>query len=209
MMKTNFLTAIAIAVVATLTATAQPQRAQPYSGLNPQEIRQPYRAGGFSMPMGNLDEKQRAELQKIRTEQLKESTQFRSLLREKRAKLETLQIADKPDMREINKLIDEIAAVQAQEMKAQAANRQKIRGLLTDEQRVRFDAMDANREGMRANMRNMRPGIEGMRPGFEGMRSGAGNFRPGLENARPDVRKDRQAPPGGERFRGQRPERPE
>jgi Spy/CpxP family protein refolding chaperone len=197
-MKTKFFMAIAIATVTSLTATAQPQRAQPYSGLNPQTVRQPYRTGGFSMPLGNLDEKQREELQKIRTEQTKERTQFRNQLMEKQAKLEVLQTAEKPDMREVNKVIDEIVAVQAQEMKAQAASRQKIRSLLTDEQRVRFDAMGANREGMRSGMGNMRPG--------------AGNFRPGMENMNPErgARTDRQEPPpGGERFRGQRPERPD
>ena len=142
-MNTKFLMAIAIAVVTSLTATAQPQRGQPYSSLNPQQVRQPYRSEGFSMPLGNLDEKQREELQKIRTAQMKESTQFRNQLREKRAKLEVLQTADKPDTREINRVIDEIATIQAQEMKAQAASRQKIRSLLTEEQRVRFDAMSA------------------------------------------------------------------
>ena len=200
-MNTKFLMAIAIAVVTSLTATAQPQRAKPqaYSGLNPQEVRQPFRTGGFSMPLGNLDEKQRVELQKIRTTQMKESTQFRNQLKEKRAKLEVLQTADKPDMREINRVIDEIAAVQAQEMKAQAANRQKIRSLLTEEQRVRFDAMGANREGMRSGMGDMR--------------QGRGNMRPGMGNMRPDARSEWQTPSlppeGGERFRGQRPERPD
>ena len=203
-MYTKFLMAIAIAVVTSLTATAQPQRGQPYSGLNPQEVRQPFRTGGFSMQLGNLDEKQREELQKIRTAQMKENTQFRNQLRENRAKLEVLQTADKPDMREINRVIDEIAAIQAQEMKAQAANRQKIRSLLTEEQRVRFDAMSANREGMRSGMGNRRPDTGNMRFGM-------GNRRPGMENMRPDARMERQTPPpaGGERFRGQRPDRPE
>ena len=81
----------------------------------------------------------------IRTEQLKERTQTDNLLKEKRAKLESLQTADKPDLKEINKVIDEITALQAQKMKSQAASRQKIRSLLTEEQRALFDARGAHR----------------------------------------------------------------
>ena len=181
--------AIAIAVVTSLTVFAQPQRGQPYSGLNPQEVRQPFRTGDFSMSLGNLDEKQREELQKIRTEQIKESTQFRNVLREKRARLEVLQTTDKPDTREINKVIDEIAAVQAQEMKAQAANRQKIRSLLTEEQRALFDARGAFQG-------NNRPDIRAMRP----------DDRQALPNDRQMRPDDRQVRPENERFRGRRPE---
>ena len=161
-MKTNFLMAIAIAAVTSLTINAQPQRMQPYSGKSPKEVKQVMRPEGFSIHTENLDDKQREEIRKIRTEQVKERMQTRNLLKEKRAKLEVLQTADKPDMKEINKVIDEIASIQAQEMKAQAANRQKIRSLLTDEQRVYFDTHFAGRENERTIGLN-RPG-NGFRP---------------------------------------------
>jgi len=150
-MKTNVLMTVVFVVVASLTINAQPQRMQPYFGKSPAEVRQVVRPEGFSMPMTSLDDKQREEIRKIRTEQMKERTQMRALLNEKRARLEVLQIADKPDMKEINKVIDEIASIQVQEMKAMAANRQKIRSLLTEEQRVYFDAHIANRGMERAN----------------------------------------------------------
>ncbi len=149
-MKTNVIMAIAIAVVTSLTVNAQSQKMQPYSGKSPGEVRQVMRPEGFTTPMMKLDDKQREEIKKIRTEQVKERTQTRNLLKEKRAKLEVLQTADKPDMKEINKVIDEIAVVQAKEMKAKAADRQKIRSLLTEEQRVYFDAQGTNRDKMRA-----------------------------------------------------------
>ena len=220
-MKTKFFMAIAIAVVTVMTASAQPQRGQLVQGLNRQEERQVNRSGGFSLPMGKLDEKQREEFQKIRTAQMKENTQFRNLLREKRAKLEVLQTADKPEMKEINKVIDEIAAIQAQEMKSQAANRQKIRSLLTEEQRVRFDAIGANRGDMRSEMGNrrfgnenfrsemgrFRSGTEGFRPGMSLFRSESESFRPGMGGMRPDARFNRQVPPEGRGIRGQMPER--
>ena len=148
-MKTNVLMAIAIASVTSLTLNAQPQRIQPYSGKSPKEVREVRPPQGFNIPepanAASLNEQQREELKKIRTEQLKERTQTRNLLREKRAKLEVLQTAEKPDMKEINRVIDEIAALQAQEMKIRAANRQKVRSVLTEEQRALFDARNASK----------------------------------------------------------------
>ena len=154
-MKTNFVLAIAIIVATSLSVNAQPKRMQPYSGKSPKEATQVLRPDGFTKSMESLDEKQREEMKKIRTAQLKESVQTRNRLKEKRAKLELLQTADKPDMKEINKVIDEIASIQAQEMKAQAASRQKIRSLLTEEQRIYFDAQNADRGS--SNRRDLRP----------------------------------------------------
>ena len=166
-MKTNVLMAIAIAAATSLTVDAQPQRVQPYSGRNPQEVRQVMRPEGLNLPARNLDDRQREEIMKIRTEQMKERTQTRNLLNERRAKLEVLQTADNPDMKEIDRVIDEIAAVQAQEMKTQADSRQKIRSLLTEEQRAFYDAQMADRGNLpqRWNIRDTnenRP--RGLRP---------------------------------------------
>ena len=150
-MKINIFMGIAIAAVTTLTVSAQPQRIQPYSGRNPQEVRQVIRPEGHTPSARNVDDNQHEAIRKIRAERLKESTQTRNLLHEKHAKLDLLQTADKPDMIEINKVIDEIAALQAQEMKAQAASRQKIRSLLTEEQRAHYDAQFINMRNRRHN----------------------------------------------------------
>ena len=160
-MKTNVFMTIALALVTSLTATAQSQRLQPWSGRSPKEMRDLRPSEGFSLPVRNLDDKQREEIGKIRTEQVKQRTQTRNLLMEKRAKLEVLQTADKPDMKEIDRVIDEIAALQGQEMKTQAANRQKIRSLLTEEQRANYDARrgDAN-----PNRREASERFRGQRP---------------------------------------------
>lgn len=174
-MKTNVLMAIVIAAVTSLTLNAQPQRLLPYSGQSPREVRQVRPPAGFTMQTpANLNEQQREAMQKIRAEQLKERTQTHNLLREKRAKLEVLQTADKPDMKEIHKVIDEIAALQAQEMKTQADSRQKIRSLLTDEQRTSYDARGGNRVNMRSELRTVRPDNRTFRSGINrdrGMRT--------------------------------------
>jgi len=162
-MKTNIL--MVIVAVTSMIVNAQPQNVRPYSIQNPQEGRRVMRPEGSAIPSMNFDNKQREEMSKIHTEQIKERTQTRNLLQEKRARLEVLQTAEKPDMREINKMIDEIAAIQAQEMKNQSASRQKIRSLLTDEQRTYYDAQVGNMSIM-PNSRNIndnrfpRQGIE-------------------------------------------------
>jgi len=143
-MKTNIIMAFAIAAVTSLTANAQPQKMQPYSGKSPNEVRPVMRIEGFATPEKSLNDQQREELKKIRTEQLKESVHTRNLIQKKRAELEILQTADKPDMKQINQLIDEIAAVQARQMKSQAVARQKIRSILNEEQRAIYDARGAN-----------------------------------------------------------------
>ena len=80
--------------------------------------------------------------------------QLENQLAEKRAQLKTLEQVDKPDMKAINSKIDEISALQNKRMKASAANRAKVRSLLTDEQRVMFDsrAGKMQKRNFRGNM---------------------------------------------------------
>ena len=165
-MKANILLITAIMAVSSLSVYAQPQNARPYMGKSPQEIKRPARPDGFSY-YGALSEEQRAEIKKIRTEQTKERTQIRYMLKEKQAKLEVLQTADKPDMKEINKTIDEIASIRAKEMKNQAAARQKIRSLLTEEQRIHYDAFGTNKGYMQTEHK---PHFRGQRGHFRGQR---------------------------------------
>ena len=179
-MKTRILIALALGVATSITVNAQSQKMQPYLGKSPKEVRQVTRPEGFTMPKMGLDDKQREEIGKIRTEQVKERTQTRNLLKEKRAKLEVLQTADKPDMKEINKVIEEIASIRAQEMKAMAANRQKIRGLLTEEQRVYFDAHRTHRGKAQTDRKHLTTHHE--------------HFR-GPKGERPQWRMDKDQPP--------------
>ena len=162
-MKRNILMAIAIGVVMSLTLNAQSQRMQFNAGRRTVNVRQSVRPQAFILPDRNLDDRQREEVQKIRTERQNELTQTGNLLREKRARLEVLQTAEKTDMNEINKVIDEIAALQAQEMKAQAAGRQQIRDLLTDDQRVYYDRRPGVIGENRRTSRNITSSIERLR----------------------------------------------
>jgi Spy/CpxP family protein refolding chaperone len=91
----------------------------------------------------NLSPEQQTQIQELRTKHLKEVTPLRNELNEKRARLQTLQSAEKPDMNAINKTIDEMAQIKANIIKKKAAHRAEISSLLTDDQRVEFSARRA------------------------------------------------------------------
>lgn len=86
-----------------------------------------------------LNEEQKTEIEKIHTENMKESLQIRNQIGEKEAQLRTLETAEKADMGKINKVIDEIGSLKTKMKKMHAQAKQNVRALLTDEQRVKFD----------------------------------------------------------------------
>lgn len=74
----------------------------------------------------------------------KEMIQLNNQLNEKQAQLKTLQQVEKPDMKSIYAKIDEITTIQNKKLKANALNKNNIRSILTDEQRVKFDMNNGN-----------------------------------------------------------------
>ncbi|GAB4343314.1 MAG: hypothetical protein Kow0037_31340 [Calditrichia bacterium] len=94
----------------------------------------------FYPPVPNLTDEQKQKIDELRVPHLRKMQDLRNQVMEKRARLHTLSTADKPNMGEINKVIDEIGKLRTQIMKERQAHRQQIRGLLTEEQRVIFDS---------------------------------------------------------------------
>lgn len=88
----------------------------------------------------DLSDKQKEKMKDLHVELMKTVQPIKNEIGELKAKLHTLQSADKPNMVEINKLIDNIGLQHTKMMKLHAAHMQEIRKLLTDEQRVFFDA---------------------------------------------------------------------
>jgi len=101
----------------------------------------------MKMMIPDLSEDQKSQIKNLRMQMTKETTPIKAQIREKKAHLNTLSIAEKPDMKAINKTIDEIGALQVKIMKAHAKMRQDIRALLTDEQKVVFDSKAGNMKG--------------------------------------------------------------
>ena len=101
--------------------------------------------GQSCLNLPNLSQDQKDKIDALRIPHMKEMQQLQNKLRENKAHLKTLESADKPNMADINATIDIIGDLKVSMMKSQAAHKQAIRQLLTDEQKVVFDAQ---RNGM-------------------------------------------------------------
>lgn len=88
----------------------------------------------------DLTDAQKDQMQAIHIKSMKATQPLKNELMEKKAHLNTLNSADKADMKAINNQIDEIATIQASMQKVRAASKQEVRNMLTDDQRVMFDA---------------------------------------------------------------------
>ncbi len=114
-----------------------------------------------------LTNEQQESINELKTVHLKKVSQLRADLQEKNARLQSLRVADTYNEKEINKTIDDIAAVRANIMKESENHRQKVRSLLSDDQKAWFDSRpmknrsgdgscyygDGNRFGRRDGMR--------------------------------------------------------
>jgi Spy/CpxP family protein refolding chaperone len=123
-----------------LTATAQP------SGKG-QRNNEPQMERECILP--NLTEEQQAKIEKLKIAHLKVRNQHQAEIAEMRATKRKLMIADKPDQKAIDAIIEKKGAKQIEMHKAAAAHHVAIRNLLTDEQKVVFDSkpMKGKRQG--------------------------------------------------------------
>jgi len=112
----------------------------------------------------DLTDAQKSKIDGLRVKQLKEATAHKTLMAEKRANLNTLRIADKPDMKKINSTIDEMGALRTKHLKSKEAHRQAVRALLTDKQRVHFDARKGHK-GHKMHKGHKGKGMKGGRGG--------------------------------------------
>lgn len=100
-----------------------------------------------------LTDQQKEQINKIRLQTQKEALPIRNDMREKRARLNTLSTAEKADLNEINKVVEQIGDLQTQLMKKREAAKQQVRSLLNEEQKLYYDthqrSMRHSRHGKR------------------------------------------------------------
>jgi len=157
-MKSNVLTkGLLVLLVSTLMLSTTSFAQRGPRGMNMRND-----STGFFCKLPNLTADQQTKMESLRTKHLKEVSPLRNELAEKRAHLKTLESVDKPDMTAINKTIDEISALQSKMMKLRASHRIEVSSILTDDQKVYFNA----HQGM---------GMKGNRGMGKGMRNGMGN----------------------------------
>jgi Spy/CpxP family protein refolding chaperone len=120
----------------------------------------PKNAGKDKMPMHgektpghtmipDLTDSQKDKMKTLHFDHMKALQPLQNEIGEKQARLRTLQTADKVNMSEINVVIEDIGSLRTKIMKMKAAHHQEIRSLLTEEQRVIFDAHQPRHYGPR------------------------------------------------------------
>lgn len=127
---------IIVAGLITLINSVYAQPREQYRGeRNGQREFREQRSAGL-----DLSSEQQAKADELRLNMQKAALPIRNKLGENRAKMRTLTTADNPDMKAINKLIDENAGLRAELAKLRAANHQAFRKMLSEEQRVKLDS---------------------------------------------------------------------
>ncbi|MCF8294482.1 MAG: Spy/CpxP family protein refolding chaperone [Bacteroidales bacterium] len=97
----------------------------------------------------SLSDDQKAKIKTIQLNHQKEMIQLKNQLREKKARLISLQTMDSPNVKEIDAQIDAIGALKVQIAKKRSQVHLSIRELLTEEQRILFDSRLASGKGMK------------------------------------------------------------
>lgn len=118
----------------------------------------------------DLTDAQKDQMKAVRIKTMKSVQPLRNQLMEKRARLNTLSSADKVDMKAINKQIDEMSTLKASMQKVRAASKQEVRSILTEDQRVIFDAHKGrsySRNGEGNRPQQMRRKGNGPQGGFD------------------------------------------
>jgi Spy/CpxP family protein refolding chaperone len=141
-MKVRYITIPAILLVVMVFAHAMGQDTRMYG----------YAHRFWRIP--DLTDEQREKIEEIQTETQKTTTPLQSKLNTLSAELEELLIAESPDRNAIDIKIEEIAELRTALHKKRIDAHLKIRVLLTEEQRVHFDAMTSHRWGRRGMMRD-------------------------------------------------------
>jgi len=137
-MKKHFILSTAVILMLVFTGMSYAQYPQRGRAERPnREMLQKHKQCVMRIP--DLTDAQKEQIEKLRTEHLKTVLPLRNKMGELRAELRTLSTAENASMNEINQKIDEIGNIKTQMMKAQAAHRQQVRSLLSEEQRLKFD----------------------------------------------------------------------
>lgn len=121
---------------------------------------------GGCLGLDDLTPEQEARIRELQLKRMEQSLQHRNAMDELRVRRRSLMTTGDTDMAEVNRVIDQMAEKRAQWMKDNAAHRQQIRGLLTDEQRIIYDSRTSGRPAMRyMDRREGRGRGPSMRPG--------------------------------------------
>ena len=115
-----------------------------------------------------LSEEQKEQMKALREEHRKATTPMQNRLKELRARQNSLMSVESPDRGQINEVLDEINGLHGQLQKLSVEQRLSFRELLTEEQRIKVDAMKARQPRMGTRGERLQRGAR--RPGERMMR---------------------------------------
>jgi len=98
------------------------------------------KGAGIENKIPDLTDKQKADIEKIQLDGKKEMLPITNALGVKRAELQTLRTAEKIDQKAIDAKVKEIGDLRTQMMSLREQRVQKVRSVLTDDQKVVFDS---------------------------------------------------------------------
>jgi len=164
-MKTSVIYVIGCLVFTLLVTEAFSQRGR--GGFGPagygrsgQHVEAQQARHDFLYGIESLSQEQRDKIRELQVQRREQSLKHRAEVDELRARKRNLMVDKDSDMGAVNRVIDQMTARQAQWMKENAAHRQAIRNLLTDEQRIIFDSQTAGRPVMRQMDRRSQRGYQ-------------------------------------------------
>ncbi len=138
----------------------QPQQPMQKQGKDFQKEQVCPRGGEF---MKDLTDAQKEQMKTFQLELVKQSTPLKSELKVLKAQLDQASIGDNVSTKEVNSLIDKITKTKGDLMKLKYANKQKVRSILTEEQKVMFDAQENGPRGMENGRKGNCSGSKGMK----------------------------------------------
>jgi len=89
--------------------------------------------------MKDLTQEQKDQLKALRLDEMKAMTRYKNQLDEYKAKLKTLTTGDNVNLKEVDKVIDQMGKVKLEMARNKLSHRMDVRALLTDDQKVMFD----------------------------------------------------------------------
>lgn len=184
-MKTNKITTsiLAIVLLVGMSLSASAQRGQRGQGYGYQNSGQGFNQGqGYGQGQGfnqnrqfagncaymQLSEDQLAQTTKLQLALTEKNTPLRNDLDVMRAQMQALRTGNSQNLKDISNLIDDMSVTQAQIRKNAAEHQLAVRSLLTDDQKVIFDARQGNRRNRGDGNFGTRQG--GMNKGNKGNR---------------------------------------
>ncbi|MCW3788647.1 Spy/CpxP family protein refolding chaperone [Plebeiibacterium sediminum] len=109
----------------------------------------------------NLTEDQKDQMKTFRVEFLKELTPLKNEVKIKNAQLQAASVGNDINEKQVYKLIEEIGGLKTQIAKKHFDHKQKVRNILTEEQKVLFDAKPQGK-GLKGRQQGMDAGREMM-----------------------------------------------